>query len=96
MKTENCPICGQQPTTISAAGLYVTGCLAAKHERNGQPGSTLTESKKAWNQYVREQANGRAATGYEPQRFYGGIWEEALHKAADCARMHYRDNEDYA
>lgn len=33
-------------------------------------------------------------TGYEPERFYGRTWSEALHKAADCARLHYRDNED--
>lgn len=34
-------------------------------------------------------------TGYELQRFYGKTWEEALTKAANAARAHYRDNDDY-
>lgn len=34
-------------------------------------------------------------TGYEPQRFYGRTWPEALHKAANCSRNHYSYNDNY-
>ena len=34
-------------------------------------------------------------TGYKNERFYGTTWVEALKKAVDCARMHYRDDDDY-
>lgn len=34
-------------------------------------------------------------TGYEPQRFYGRTWSEALHEAANCARRHYSDNDEH-
>lgn len=32
-------------------------------------------------------------TGYEPQRFYGRSWEDALAKAAAWARRHYSDED---
>lgn len=34
-------------------------------------------------------------TGYDPQRFYGRNWAEALHKAAACSRNHYSENDDH-
>ncbi len=33
-------------------------------------------------------------TGHEPQRFYGATWSDALHKAANCARNHYCENDE--
>jgi hypothetical protein len=33
-------------------------------------------------------------TGYEPQRFYAKTWGEALHKAANCSRSHYSENDE--
>ncbi len=35
-------------------------------------------------------------TSYEPMRFYGRDWAEALRKAASAAQNHYMDSEDHA
>lgn len=54
VKLEDCPLCGKEPDTIQGGGLIVTGCLNTKHERNGQPGRTVTDSKRKWNSYARQ------------------------------------------
>lgn len=43
--------------TINAGGYYITACIGSKHSPNGHPGRTITESKKAWNKYVKRQTN---------------------------------------
>lgn len=57
MKVEPCPTCGGQPSTISTSSFkkfHVTGCLECSVVKpNGQMGSTKTESKKAWNAWVK-------------------------------------------
>lgn len=50
------------------------------------------EADSAETQAVVEACGGY--TGYQPHRYYGRTWEEAVHKAANAARAHYSVEEE--
>lgn len=54
MKTELCPMCGDPPTTMKAAGIWMTCCLGCtdKIGPHADARMTIKESKTAWNAFA--------------------------------------------
>lgn len=54
MKTMPCPMCGESPTTMKAAGVWMTCCLPCTESvgPHADACDTVSESRRAWNEFA--------------------------------------------